>query len=670
MSSEEEIAGPHLEHYFRYYRELNPNNLLEVDAQPAAHFLRSSGIDVTLLSRVWDLADYRHVGRLDRKGIFIAFKLIAAVQNGHPPLPAALNATLPPPSFPTVSGRASAQSEPMEWELPESEQQKYAAIFQSLNPQNGRLSGDQVKPLLLNSKLPTFKLGRIWELSDIDHDGYLDRYEFYVALHLVYKALQNETLPERLPIGLVHPTKRHLVVGSRRQSFAASPLPKPSFSHGSRTPSISSLNRSILDSMTDNVTPGTPIKSVLDQNNVDTISLQASEADFQRFDTDMDGFVDGADVREPLMQSGLPQHVLAKIWGLVDYQHTGRLNHGQFTLLTTLVNECRHGIPMPDMLPSHLLQWIQTANQSKILIPSSPRIDELNEEIEKSQEERRKADKDLAQLDADTLVKSAEIKNSEIEYQTLTATVKQLKHQKGEASKRLADLDERIVRLENNCDETADRLKKEEERLNQTKNDIQSAQEGENLEKVLLDQLRAEMSQFEAEFSKLQFEVNGKRREIEKTVDELSLMERKIDTNKSDVEQLEKMVEEIKVQLEEAEKVEEPTGDEAVLFKQFEQFSLNGTSSKIPQSNSFEANAFQSRPIYEAPPVDPFKDDPFDDNAAKSAFGESDPFSNQSQSTGDPFGSDPFANATQSNGQTSGQSNGFANFANFAQFAN
>lgn len=56
----------------------------------------------------------------------------------------------------------------------------------------------------------------------------------YVALHLVYKCLQNEPLPEKLPISLVHPTKRHLIIGgpSRRQSSAlnasatASPVPR------------------------------------------------------------------------------------------------------------------------------------------------------------------------------------------------------------------------------------------------------------------------------------------------------------------------------------------------------------------------------------------------------------------------------------------------------------
>jgi hypothetical protein len=49
----------------------------------------------------------------------------------------------------------------------------------------------------------------------------------YVALHLVYKSLQNEPLPDKLPISLAHPTKRHLLIGggppvtqSRRLSSA------------------------------------------------------------------------------------------------------------------------------------------------------------------------------------------------------------------------------------------------------------------------------------------------------------------------------------------------------------------------------------------------------------------------------------------------------------------
>jgi hypothetical protein len=40
------------------------------------------------------------------------------------------------------------------------------------------------------------------------------------------------------------------------------------------------------------------------------------------------------------------------------------------------------------------------------------------------------------------------------------------------------------------------------------------------------------------------------------------------------VEKLQNMITDIEQQLKEAEKIESPTGEEAVLFKQFQQFSL------------------------------------------------------------------------------------------------
>ncbi|XP_073766282.1 epidermal growth factor receptor substrate 15-like isoform X2 [Danio rerio] len=60
------------------------------------------------------------------------------------------------------------------------EKVKFDAIFDSLSPVGGMLTGDKVKPVLLNSKLPVDVLGRVWELSDIDRDGMLDKDEFAV----------------------------------------------------------------------------------------------------------------------------------------------------------------------------------------------------------------------------------------------------------------------------------------------------------------------------------------------------------------------------------------------------------------------------------------------------------------------------------------------------------
>ena len=52
---------------------------------------------------------------------------------------------------------------------------------------------------MVGSKLAMPILGQIWDLSDVDRDGFLDRYEFTVAMHLVFRALQGDKLPETLP---------------------------------------------------------------------------------------------------------------------------------------------------------------------------------------------------------------------------------------------------------------------------------------------------------------------------------------------------------------------------------------------------------------------------------------------------------------------------------------
>lgn len=41
------------------------------------------------------------------------------------------------------------------------EKSKFDGIFESLSPVNGLLSGDKVKPVLINSKLPLDVLGKV-----------------------------------------------------------------------------------------------------------------------------------------------------------------------------------------------------------------------------------------------------------------------------------------------------------------------------------------------------------------------------------------------------------------------------------------------------------------------------------------------------------------------------
>lgn len=85
---------------------------------------------------------------------------------------------------------------------------KYDIMFEKLGPVNGKLSGSAVKGMMQESKLPSQALSKIWKLSDIDRDGFLDADEFALAMHLIQIKVDGHDLPPELPAHLVPPAKR------------------------------------------------------------------------------------------------------------------------------------------------------------------------------------------------------------------------------------------------------------------------------------------------------------------------------------------------------------------------------------------------------------------------------------------------------------------------------
>lgn len=60
----------------------------------------------------------------------------------------------------------------------------------------------------MKSKLPRPVLRKIWNLSDVDCDGFLDIEEYALAMHLIDVTLAGNELPNTLPEHLVPPSKR------------------------------------------------------------------------------------------------------------------------------------------------------------------------------------------------------------------------------------------------------------------------------------------------------------------------------------------------------------------------------------------------------------------------------------------------------------------------------
>nr|XP_045004164.1 epidermal growth factor receptor substrate 15-like 1 isoform X3 [Jaculus jaculus] len=168
--------------YESYYKQVDPAHTGRVGASEAALFLKKSGLSDIILGKIWDLADPEGKGFLDKQGFYVALRLVACAQSGHEVTLSNLSLSMPPPKFHDTSSplMATPPSAETHWAVRVEEKAKFDGIFESLLPINGLLSGDKVKPVLMNSKLPLDVLGRVWDLSDIDKDGHLDRDEFAV----------------------------------------------------------------------------------------------------------------------------------------------------------------------------------------------------------------------------------------------------------------------------------------------------------------------------------------------------------------------------------------------------------------------------------------------------------------------------------------------------------
>lgn len=100
-------------------------------------------------------------------------------------------------------------------------------IFEGLDPIDGKIGGAgkktsilfhfkftnfsflAAKSELLKSKLPNSVLSKIWKLSDVDCDGFLDVEEFALAMHLINVKIDGNELPPVLPDHLIPPSHRN-----------------------------------------------------------------------------------------------------------------------------------------------------------------------------------------------------------------------------------------------------------------------------------------------------------------------------------------------------------------------------------------------------------------------------------------------------------------------------
>ncbi|XP_059196525.1 epidermal growth factor receptor substrate 15 isoform X2 [Centropristis striata] len=436
--------------YDKYYRQVDPTGSGRVAAADAALFLKRSGLADLVLGKIWDLADSERKGALNKQQFFIALRLVACAQNGLEVALKSLNVAVPPPKFhdtssPQLAGGVAAD---MPWVVKPEEKMKFDSIFDSLGPVAGILTGDKVKPVLLNSKLPVDILGRVWELSDIDRDGMLDRDEFSVAMYLVYRALEGEPVPMSLPPPLVPPSKR-----KKPSVPPVMPLlPSP--------PSVKDSRSSHAGSKTMPHPPKPAPAPVPTPAAAPWVVSPADKAKydelFSKTDGDMDGLVSGPEVRDIFLKTGLPSATLARIWELCDIGDIGKLTREQFALALHLINqrltkglEPPQGLS-PEMIPPSDRQNMKQNNVANLAADFSAikELDSLSNEIVELQREKSTVEEEIKEKEEAIRQRSSEVQDLQDEVARESEELQRLQTQRQKVQDALEELDQQKGSLE------------------------------------------------------------------------------------------------------------------------------------------------------------------------------------------------------------------------------
>ncbi|KAG0347724.1 actin organization and endocytosis protein [Podila minutissima] len=97
------------------------------------------------------------------------------------------------------------------WAVSREEKASYDQIFSAWDlDHTGYISGERAREIFGTSGLPQTDLGHIWALADPNNQGKLNKDEFAVAMHLVYRKLNNGDIPPVLPDDLVPPSARDI----------------------------------------------------------------------------------------------------------------------------------------------------------------------------------------------------------------------------------------------------------------------------------------------------------------------------------------------------------------------------------------------------------------------------------------------------------------------------
>ncbi|KAG7092181.1 hypothetical protein E1B28_008550 [Marasmius oreades] len=404
------------------FAQADTSKLGILQGDDAVRIFGGAKVPPTVLGEIWNIADDDQNGWLSRKGTAVALRLIGWAQKGEKVTKELVHK---PGPIPVVEGLSSVSVHHTGMSIPKSpppgtglpsitqaDKTKFHNMFLKAGPVNGLLSADQARDIFVKSKLPNDTLLRIWNLADTQDRGTLDATDFALGMYfiqaLMHKAITN--LPESLPPGLYQ--QAQLPIASLSQNLTGTRSPNQSSFPQNRVPvqpqytgqaasilqpqstgmAVQQQSTGMLQapnaslSAPKRIPPTLPARPSASQvgngafggagslsSNWDVTAEEKANADryFVTLDSTKQGFIEG-DVAVPFMlESKLPDDVLAHIWDLSDLHNNGRLTRDCFAVAMHLIQKKLGGGELPTTVPQSLIPPAMRATGSYPFSPPS-----------------------------------------------------------------------------------------------------------------------------------------------------------------------------------------------------------------------------------------------------------------------------------------------------------
>ncbi|KAI0747860.1 hypothetical protein C8Q80DRAFT_1353774 [Daedaleopsis nitida] len=409
------------------FAQADTQKLGVITGDAAVKIFSGSKLSPTVLAEIWNIADEDNNGVLTRKGVGIAIRLLGHAQRGERALEACVTKPgpipniegLPPVATPPSMGIPPAKSPPPGMPpLTPADKNKFLKLFLGCNPTNGLLSGDKARDVFVKSKLSVEKLSAIWALADTKNRGALDVTDFTIAMYLIQASMsgQLQTIPPSLPPSVYEQASNGVVPQATGDSGHISPSLTGGFQSRSIQPQYTGqafsqiqpqMTGQTLSSIQPQMTgplrstpaaPPLPARSAMPTGQSSTFPFAQPQATgppwdvtpqekagsdriFDGLDAQKRGYIEG-DVAVPFMlQSHLPEDVLAQVWDMADLNNDGRLTREGFAVAMHLIQGQLAGKEIPSTIPLSLIPPSMRGSVPPAPQPAQPAVPEAIKDL-------------------------------------------------------------------------------------------------------------------------------------------------------------------------------------------------------------------------------------------------------------------------------------------------